>query len=58
MYSQTEYCQSLMELADNIDKNQVPDFLEATIYSKEKAVIMCGRFSDCDNAKKVYILFI
>ena len=42
-YSQKEYCERIRELA--IDPSG-PDFIEATVYSKERAVIMTGRFAD------------
>jgi hypothetical protein len=42
-----------MELSGANDKNfKVPDFLEATIYTKEDAVIMVGNFEDADTSEK------
>jgi len=43
VFSQAEYCKKIRELAV---KKDTPDFLEATIYSKDKAVIMEGWFDD------------
>lgn len=42
------------------EKEKIPDFLEATIFSKDNAVIMCGRFEsniiekDPEKCKKVF----
>lgn len=42
-----------MKLSGAIESEEsVPDFLEATIFSPEKAVIMCARFSDADTFEK------
>lgn len=39
----------MMELSGAHDKDyKVPDYLEATIYDKENAVIMVGNFADVD----------
>ncbi|KAH7727032.1 Protein Y7A5A.1 [Aphelenchoides avenae] len=47
--SQHEYCEKMMELSGAHDKDyKVPDYLEATIYDKENAVIMVGNFADVD----------
>jgi delta24-sterol reductase len=43
--SQAEYCRRLHELSIAPD---APDFLEATVFSKEEAVIMQGEFADLD----------
>ena len=42
-HSQEEYCKKMQELSVADD---TPAFLEATVYSKDKAVIMCGEFAD------------
>jgi delta24-sterol reductase len=46
-----------MELSGALDSNAlVPDYLEATIYSEEDAVIMIGNFADVttdDQRRKV-----
>jgi Delta24-sterol reductase len=42
-HTQEGYCQKLKELAEAAD---TPEFLEATIYSKDSAMIMCGEFAD------------
>jgi delta24-sterol reductase len=46
-YSQSEYCTRLREMAVARD---APDFLEATVYSKDQAVIMSGEFADVTTA--------
>lgn len=50
----------MMELSGANDKNaKVPDYLEATIYTKDDAVIMVGNFEDVDTAEnraKVFLL--
>jgi len=43
VFSKAEYCQKIRELAVKADS---PDFLEATIFSKERAVIIEGWFDD------------
>ncbi|KAI6218246.1 Delta(24)-sterol reductase [Aphelenchoides besseyi] len=53
VHSQDEYCEKMMELSGAKDKNYAtPDFLEATIYSRENAVIMVGNFEDVDTPEK------
>uniref|UniRef100_A0AC34RAE8 FAD-binding PCMH-type domain-containing protein n=1 Tax=Panagrolaimus sp. JU765 TaxID=591449 RepID=A0AC34RAE8_9BILA len=53
VYSQKEYCQKMMEYSGALDKDYpVPDYLEATIYDKENAVIMIGNFADVDTLEK------
>ncbi|KAI6184456.1 FAD-binding PCMH-type domain-containing protein [Aphelenchoides bicaudatus] len=53
VHSQQEYCDKLMELSGANDKDaKVPDYLEATIYTKNDAVIMVGNFEDADTAEK------
>lgn len=51
---QQKYCSLLQEIsgANNKDK-PVPDFVEATIFSKEEAVILVGWFSDKVDKLKV-----
>lgn len=48
-YSQSEYCERIRTLAN--DPNG-PDFVEATVYNKDRAVIMSGRFSDVTTAEQ------
>lgn len=43
VHSQAEYCQRMYELSTMDD---APDFIEATVYSREQAVIMKGEFAD------------
>ncbi|KAI6198413.1 hypothetical protein M3Y99_01875100 [Aphelenchoides fujianensis] len=53
VHSQAEYCEKMMELSGAKDKDfKTPDFLEATIYSRENAVIMVGNFEDADTKEK------
>jgi delta24-sterol reductase len=42
-HSQEEYCKKMQELSVADD---TPGFLEATVYAKDKAVIMCGEFAE------------
>ena len=48
-YSQQEYCERIRELACAAD---APDFVEATVYSKDRAVIMSGRFADVETTEQ------
>ncbi|MCY1056492.1 FAD-dependent oxidoreductase [Nannocystis sp. SCPEA4] len=43
VHSQQGYCDEMYRLANADD---APHFLEATVYSKDRAVIMCGDFAD------------
>ncbi|KAF0308059.1 Delta(24)-sterol reductase [Amphibalanus amphitrite] len=44
---QKKYCDMIRDLSGANDKDkQAADYLEATVYSKEKAVIMVGNFAD------------
>lgn len=53
VHSQHEYCEKMMELSGANDRNaKVPDYLEATIYTKNDAVIMVGNFDDADTPEK------
>ncbi|KAI1732455.1 FAD binding domain-containing protein [Ditylenchus destructor] len=50
---QDNYCNTMMKLSGALgDDTCVPDFLEATIFDKENAVIMCGKFADVDTSEK------
>ena len=47
---QQKYCQMIRDLSGAYDKDaQVPDYLEATVFNKNEAVIMVGNFADVDN---------
>jgi delta24-sterol reductase len=46
--SQEEYCRRIYELSTAKD---APDFVEATVFSKEEAVIMTGRFAEVETAE-------
>ncbi|MCA9693142.1 MAG: FAD-dependent oxidoreductase [Myxococcales bacterium] len=48
-HSQAEYCARMYQLAT---EERAPDFLEATVYSRETAVIMKGSFADVDTPEK------
>ena len=44
---QQEYCDMIRDISGAGDKDKkVPDYVEATVYSKEEAVIMVGNFAD------------
>ncbi len=44
---QKKYCDMMRELSGANDPNkETPDYLEATVYNKEEAVIMIGNFAD------------
>ncbi|XP_071529727.1 delta(24)-sterol reductase-like [Panulirus ornatus] len=50
---QKQYCDMLRDLSGALDKNRVtPDYLEATVYNKEEAVIMVGNFADVPDDEK------
>jgi len=45
-----KYCEMIRTLSGAYDKDAIlPDYLEATIYNKEEAVIMVGNFADIEN---------
>nr|XP_053628731.1 delta(24)-sterol reductase-like isoform X4 [Cherax quadricarinatus] len=44
---QKQYCDMIRDLSGALDKHRAtPDYLEATVFSKEEAVIMVGKFVD------------
>ncbi|XP_064114469.1 delta(24)-sterol reductase-like isoform X2 [Macrobrachium nipponense] len=44
---QKKYCDMMRDLSGALDKDKsTPDYLEATIFNKEEAVIMVGNFAD------------
>ncbi|KAK4299706.1 hypothetical protein Pmani_028040 [Petrolisthes manimaculis] len=50
---QHQYCQMIRELCGALDgTTSTPDYLEATIYSKDEAVIMVGNFCDVPQTEK------
>jgi len=53
VHGQKQYCDMIRKLsgADNKDE-QVPDYLEATIYDKENAVIMVGNLADVKTSEQ------
>ena len=43
------------ELSGTYDGNmEVPDYLEATVYNKDEAVIMVGNFADVTTSEQVF----
>ena len=51
---QQEYCDMIRDISGAGDKDKkVPDYVEATVYSKEEAVIMVGNFSDVKTPDQV-----
>ncbi|TMS35364.1 hypothetical protein L596_002781 [Steinernema carpocapsae] len=53
VHSQEEYCRMISHLSGADGSNlYTPDFLEATIYDKENAVVMYGNFAEMDSAEK------
>ena len=57
---QKEYCDKMRELSGANDSTaDTPDFLEATVYNKDEAVIMVGNFSEVrtpDQKQKINIV--
>lgn len=54
----SQYCQMMRDLSGAYDKNaETPDYLEATVFNKNEAVIMVGNLADVKNsspeAKKI-----
>jgi len=50
---QKQYCDKIRELSGAEDGGaEVPDYLEATVFSKEEAVIMVGNFADVKTAEQ------
>nr|XP_039274088.1 delta(24)-sterol reductase-like isoform X1 [Styela clava] len=50
---QKEYCDKMREFSGAHDKDaKLPDYLEATVFSKNQAVIMVGNFAECDSPEK------
>ena len=52
-----QYCQMIRDLSGAYNKEaQVPDYIEATVYNKEEAVIMVGNFANVEtNEQKAKI---
>ena len=51
---QTRYCGLIREVSGAGDKDkQVPDYIEATIFNKEEAVVMVGNFADVKTSEEV-----
>jgi len=49
----SQYCQMMRDLSGAYDKDtQTPDYLEATVFNKEEAVIMVGNFADVNTASE------
>ena len=50
---QKAYCDKIRELSGADDVNaDVPDFLEATVYNKDEAVIMVGNFTEVETQEQ------
>jgi len=50
---QTRYCDLIREVSGAGDKDkQVPDYIEATIFNKEEAVVMVGNFADVKTSEE------
>jgi len=50
---QKEYCQKIRELSGTFDgAAEVPDYLEATVFNKDQAVIMVGNLADITNKEQ------
>lgn len=44
---QKEYCDMMRKFSGALDKNYpTPDYVEGTVFSKDEAVIMIGKFAD------------
>ena len=55
---QTKYCNMIRDISGANDKDRkVPDYVEATIFNKEDAVIMVGNFADVDTDSEVKIIY-
>ena len=47
MKGQKQYCDMIRDISGAEDKDkEVPDYVEATVFSKDEAVIMVGNFAD------------
>ena len=55
VHGQKKYCDEMRKLSGANDKSALtPDFLEATVFNKNKAVIMVGNFAEaCPKSKKI-----
>ncbi|XP_042237262.1 delta(24)-sterol reductase-like isoform X2 [Homarus americanus] len=50
---QKQYCDMMRDLSGALDKNRpTPDYLEATVYNREEAVIMVGNFADVPDTEQ------
>lgn len=53
MRGKRQYCDKMRELSGALNSTaRTPDYLEATVYSKDEAVIMVGNFAEVDNLAK------
>ena len=50
-HTKDDLCHQMKQLSEAPD-DQAPQFLEATVYSKETSVIMIGEFADADSPEK------
>ncbi|CAH1241724.1 DHCR24 [Branchiostoma lanceolatum] len=53
VHGQKAYCDMMRDLSGALDKTaKLPDYLEATVFSKEEAVVMVGNFTDVTDPKE------
>ena len=53
MKGQKQYCDMIRDISGAEDKNkEVPDYVEATVFSKDEAVIMVGNFADVETPEQ------
>ena len=53
---QKKYCDMIRDISGAGDKDkEVPDYVEATVYTKQDAVIMVGNFADVKTPEQVWI---
>ena len=50
---QKQYCDMIRDISGAEDKDkEVPDYVEATVFSKDEAVIMVGNFADVETPEQ------
>eukprot|EP00058_Branchiostoma_floridae_P018605 XP_002604094.1 hypothetical protein BRAFLDRAFT_71617 [Branchiostoma floridae] len=53
VHGQKAYCDMMRDLSGALDKTaKLPDYLEATVFSKDEAVVMVGNFTDVTDPKE------
>jgi len=54
VYGQSNYCDQMRQLSGALDPNaHTPDYLEATVFNRDAAVIMVGNFADVKAVEQV-----